>query len=119
MNGLDKDYEPKMQGATNYRPMKNIPLSPQDEARNWASKFDGQSINIALSSWERGYYFGKTEVMDKWAEYVAIQPPQPIKFESNEISLATYKMFITQKIKRDSKGNLWAKIKMWYQFLIA
>lgn len=71
------------------------------------------------SAWTDGYCFGNNEVMEKWQQYIACQPPPPIVMERNEVSLSTYKMFVREKIKRDSRGSWWAKVKLWYKFLMA
>lgn len=71
------------------------------------------------SAWTDGYCFGNNEVMDKWQRWMAVQPPPPIKIDANEMSIENYKGFLSRKINKDSKGNWWLKIKLWYKFIMA
>lgn len=118
---MNNDSDPEKIQASQAKFMGNVKLkiSPDEAARNYARQFDEASINKIIGAWQNGYCFGNNEVMDRWHEYIAMQPPKPIEVKSNEISLEVYKMFIREKIKKDSKGNWWNKLKLWYKFFKA
>lgn len=103
-------------------------LSPDEAAFNFAHSVVEYGILTGCTdiklierqitlAWKEGYCFGNNEMMDKFQKYIACQPPPPIIMDKNEVSLSTYKMFVCEKIKRDSNGNWWTKLKMWYKFI--
>lgn len=130
MQGMDNDSEPQDAKAYNPRFMMNEKPNPDQAAHNFATAVVQSGILMycihndtiyrqVTYAWKSGYCFGNNEMMDKWQQYIACQPPPPIVMDKKEISLSTYKMFVREKIKRDSKGSWWAKVKLWYQFLTA
>lgn len=129
IQGMNNDSEPHQPSQSSARFMKNEKLSPDEAARNYASHYYQHSEekgNISISSWLDGYCFGNNSMMDRYNslmeaynQFVAMQPPKPIVVDRKEISLETYKMFIREKIKRDSNGKWWLKVKLWFKFISA
>ncbi len=96
---------------------KKEKLSADEAGRMFSDSFEPEYRRLAHQCWNEGHCFGHNEAMEKFSLYIACQPPAPIVMDKNKVSLETYKMFVREKIKRDSKGSWWAKIKLWYKFI--
>lgn len=94
-------------------------LSADETAWNFASNYLHEDRRLAHLAWKKGYYFGHNEMMERFQQYIACQPPPPIKINADEMSIENYKGFLSRKINKDSKGSWWAKVKLWYKFLIS
>lgn len=92
-------------------------LHPNEYIKTYINGFPPSDRSQVANIWHDGYCFGHNEMMEKFQLYMTCQPPPPIVMDKNEVSLSTYKMFVREKIKRDSNGSWWAKLKLWYKFI--
>lgn len=126
---MHSDSEPQKANTFNPRFMTSERMPADEQARIFAKTVVDHGIAASgdvkiiekqvYYAWMTGFYMGQNEVTEKWQQYIACQPPPPIKIDANEMSIESYKGFLCRKINKDSKGSWWAKVKLWYKFLIA